>query len=343
MNIQAGENIEIELIDNNTIKINSIIPNKNLLLNWYFKDPLNSLFHTEMEGNYYFFDCWRSNGRGLVKLTPEGFTQARGNSLMQKLSTRYIIPDKPMTVSALLNDGTLVTYTTTFTQENLEGTNIVYHRYEYPELGGEINYVPPSGDYLTGYLQISFWSNYREIDTYYIEAVKLEYGEHSTLAREVDGKYELLDNIPNKAEEELRCGEYIFSNTQNSSTLNQLYLGIFKATETWAAYGHITSPVTLNPDFKPLPAIYEPSTYPTQGIKAVAHCSVWDVSSGTKVQKNYVQLEGTVSIYSSVGKDIILKILIDSKNYSNYSGLVGEVPVIALMKNTQGYIITKYF
>lgn len=160
------------------------LPNRNLLDNWYFADPVNQRGKTSYSSGGFGIDRWKMSSSGYTLTLNDGYM-----SVVAGNSDRYFtqtLPNfdwtKTYTLSVMTSDGSIYsnkgTYAVSF---NLPDGTYVYTTY-YAD---------------TGLFKVNF-KIYSGITTNLI-AVKLEYGSVSTLAN---------DAPPNYAEELLKCQRY---------------------------------------------------------------------------------------------------------------------------------------
>ena len=168
--------------------------NPNLLDNWYFADPINQRGKSSYSGTGYGISRWTMiESDGTVTLGDGGLTVYK--QLRQFIENPNDVFGKEVTASVLTSAGVLHTGTMTPSANNggqiiFDDTNI--HAYIY---------VVKSGDMINS---VSFIIECREAIK--IEAVKLEFGEQQTLARQDESGLWVLNNTPpNKTLETLKC------------------------------------------------------------------------------------------------------------------------------------------
>lgn len=161
---------------------------KNLLDNWYFGNPVNQRGQTNYANSWsYTIDRWLTSESVALG---DGFLSASG-LFYQKLDTHVFnaVRGKTVTVSVLLQDGTLAFHTNTFPTDNnasadVNGVSIYF--------GGNIP---------------GFGMNFPVIaivSTRNIVAIKLELGTEQTLAHQENGVW-VLNEIPDYREELAKC------------------------------------------------------------------------------------------------------------------------------------------
>lgn len=178
--------------------------NPNLLRNWYFGDPVNQRGQTEYGSVQYGIDGWHNvNGYSKSAVTVDGYTlTANGGSAYflqtTELKTQEVV-GKPLTISVLFSDGTFVSGTKDCPES---GTlNFFYAKSFGFRISStdkvQLNISAPNGTSVT------------------MKAIKLELGTAQTLVHQDDSGEWVLNEIPNKAEEEFKC---IHSTADSSDT-----------------------------------------------------------------------------------------------------------------------------
>ena len=164
----------------------------NLLDNWYFGNPVNQRGQTSYtDGWAYTIDRWMSSDGVTLG---DGYI-ATNRLFYQKLDTHVFnaIKGKTVTVSVLLLDGTLASFTYTFLADNcaeniVNGVNILF--------GGAI-----AGHGLN-FPTVTIGNGQN------IVAIKLELGTEQTLAHKENGVW-ILNEIPDYREQLAKCQHYL--------------------------------------------------------------------------------------------------------------------------------------
>jgi len=185
--------------------------NPNLLDNWYFVGggsqlgdgvfPINQRGQTQYTAAGFVFDRWFKSGGVTVDLASDGVTITNGNGwpdgINQRFPSYYFAQfnGKPLTVSALLSDGTIVSGTVTVDASQ----NYQWVKYpEANEIGFQLKNFQYGATYdYFDYISIAVGAGGNAIK---ICAVKLELGTVSTLAN---------DPPPDFGEEFEKCRYYL--------------------------------------------------------------------------------------------------------------------------------------
>nr|DAL24809.1 MAG TPA_asm: tail protein [Caudoviricetes sp.] len=207
----AGENISIS---GSVIATKAFPCNPNLLVNWYFGNPVNQRGQTSYPGGAYAIDRWLPSSGNTSLVVKDGFltvtTRTDGAAVDQIQEFPYP-PGTVLTLSALMRcttanaglqcrfgkDGTATDYSETVT---LTGTG-----------DWELVTLPltiPSG--IGAVLQSPRFRGTAAGITYDIKAIKLELGTQQTLAHQENGVW-VLNEIPDHSEQYRRCLRYFQS------------------------------------------------------------------------------------------------------------------------------------
>ena len=187
-------------------------PNPNLLNNWYFGNPVNHRGQTEYTASGYTFDRWYNRGNcaatlegGCIKIMPSSETY---KGLNQRIESYEFLLGKTVTASALVKENTGSVSFTLF-GANSVGLNS-------SALDANRQYTTQTG-LVTSTFTIPSTINYNGINfsIYFstsatggyvvVEAVKLELGDTQTLAHQDASGNWVLNEIPNKSLELLKC------------------------------------------------------------------------------------------------------------------------------------------
>lgn len=193
--------------------------NPNLLDNWHFPTAVNQRGKSAWSTSGYMFDRWLLQS-GSCALTERGLVITRNNGFcFTQLLDYEFDDDKTVTLSILTADGELGTLTTTipksgnFDSGQTNGTPIVWC--DVYRRNGPIQFrlldVGPTGE---------------STDTVTVTAVKLEFGDHQTLAHK-EGDTWVLNALPNPMLELLKCQQYYVRSdliyaVKNGFTRNQM-------------------------------------------------------------------------------------------------------------------------
>ncbi|MBR2132588.1 MAG: hypothetical protein IJ955_08700 [Oscillospiraceae bacterium] len=184
-------------------------PNKNLLRNVYFVNPVNQRGQTEYSVSGVTIDGWKIvHKTAAVTLGEDGIVFT--DSTPGYLSWSQRLEDHPreyigrqLTLSCLVSDvvGTARLYLI-FSDDN---ENRVYVNFSQPGLHTITATVPENAEYL----RVAF-STRSGFESATIKAVKLEVGDTQTLAHQENSGAWVLNEIPDYAEELRRCQRYFF-------------------------------------------------------------------------------------------------------------------------------------
>ena len=183
------------------------MPSENLLDNWYFINPVNQRGLTTYPGAFgasYTIDRWM-NGLTPVTVESGGLTltvpAGQWGGIGQRCEKRKFA-GMQMTASALMSDGSLITGTALIPDSGVADFILTSNYY--------FNYSNQDANYD----HVGF--QFRNVSCYTIVAVKLEVGDHQTLAIK-DGSTWKLREIPSFYEQLTRCQFYFYRlKTKNS-------------------------------------------------------------------------------------------------------------------------------
>lgn len=177
-------------------------PNRNLLDNWYFADPVNQRGQTEYTASGYTIDRWKiSSGEKLNVLN--GYCRVEctgtvGRAFSQTVDGNFA--GKTVTFSVLVKaiSNTAVAYISNSSSSSIKSMSITG-----PGLWSMTTTIP------TDVTSILVQINPTIVgDTLDLVAAKLELGDQQTLARQdADGNW-VLNEIPDYGEQLIRCQRY---------------------------------------------------------------------------------------------------------------------------------------
>ena len=218
---------------NNVISYNA--PNPNLLDNWYFvgggsqqgggQFPINQRGQTVYTGTVYGIDRWKgTNANANVSIANSGYLRFYGTSgnnvWLQCWSDNKAIYGKTITISMLLNNGTLLTASGTLTTSAVS----VNTGFTTTAVGG-INfgiYKTSSGNW---FAQIGNVQNGGSVVNADVVAAKVEIGSTQTLAHQENGTW-VLNEIPNYQQELAKCQRYCFAiNASQNAEIGLAFAG----------------------------------------------------------------------------------------------------------------------
>ncbi|MCI8649601.1 MAG: hypothetical protein HFG20_05735 [Anaerotruncus sp.] len=257
------------------------VSNANLLINWYFADPINQRGQTEYADAGYTIDRWYLQNITFAKLslTNEGISLSIQNNdgIVQNIKKEYLQSGEVYTSSILTADGELLFCTFTLTD------TITKYRYN------NSNFWCAAG--LGGSKVFwKFWSvitydNPNPITTT-IVAAKLELGDHQTLAhQDVNGSWVLNDPPPDRALELAKCQRYYMV----LEPAGHCTLGVGLAIASTALQIYVPLPTSLR--IAPT-LIYNGGVYLVDGVSAAIELSTASVLG---LCTNLITLDGTVA------------------------------------------------
>ena len=192
--------------------------NPNLLINWYFADPVNQRGQTSYENTTYTIDRWLATGNGqTVSLTDEGLKIAfKDNAneycnISERFENYQQYAGKTFTASALIRnpDGNMVKLTVKPTPTG-NGAGPWYS----PDPPASDDWILITGTGVfsetpTGLSFMLYTFNPKQETTVFVKAIKLELGSQQTLAhQDAAGNWVLNDPPPDKTLEMLKCQRY---------------------------------------------------------------------------------------------------------------------------------------
>lgn len=199
-------------------KTNISLPpsNKNLLINWYFSNPINQRGLTEYSGAAkYTIDMWKSSSaRGIITLESGTLkitsTEDSTNYayLYQAIENGFLYYNIPLTFSVLDADNELHLLTTILKAEGQNKT-----------LKTSFGCIRIGSDNAWGYLYTAIGIEKGGNSKSFI-ASKLEIGTKQTLAHLENGKWILNDPHPNKTEELLKCQRHYWQTVSDYQSYN---------------------------------------------------------------------------------------------------------------------------
>lgn len=167
-------------------------PNPNLLDNWYFGNPVNQRGVTAFAADSYGIDRWKSFYSG-VSVSSGGLTMANGSQVVEQRLEGTFVCGKKCTMSVLLADGTLHSGTVVFADEATVCSFFL------DDICTAYSYLNEDNIALIAI---------RSYAAMTIVAAKLELGSAQTLAHQDEEGNWVLNEIPNYAEELMKCQRY---------------------------------------------------------------------------------------------------------------------------------------
>lgn len=189
--------------------------NENLLDNWYFvgggsqqgggQFPINQRGQTSYSGNGYGIDRWKVSTDGTMTINSDGISLPSSGNPMYLSNTYDVnfanrLVGKTVTISALVNEDKLLSASGIVPPHNPNAEQFICSSYISGQTGIRLYFR-----------QNDFIVQFRidPGDTLDIQAVKLELGHLSTLARkDADGNWVLNDPPPNFQQELAKCQRY---------------------------------------------------------------------------------------------------------------------------------------
>lgn len=200
---------------NKVISFNA--PNPNLLDNWYFvgggsqqgggQFPINQRGQTSYSGAVYGIDRWKATNSNANVSVTSGYLRFYGtngaNVWLQNWSDNKAIYGKQITISMLLDNGTLLTKSGSITTAAVSSNT----GFDTTAVNGiSFGVFKNSGG--NWFVQIANVQNGGSVVNADIVAVKLELGTTQTLAHQENGVW-VLNEIPNYQQEFAKCMRYL--------------------------------------------------------------------------------------------------------------------------------------
>lgn len=205
----------------------SQLTGRNLLDNWYFGNPVNQRGQTEYTKAGYTIDRWEMLiDIGTITLTPEdggvvldGTTNAITLIQLQEDELLKSLEGRTVTASILytvLSDGTGNSTLSHNENDSIKDIVVLTHEIGKADIKSTtFTVVPKTTTTVLFWLYVALGCKIK------VHAVKLELGDHQTLARKaVDGTWVLIDPPPNKAEELAKCQRYFYRKKGTGSYSN---------------------------------------------------------------------------------------------------------------------------
>lgn len=196
----------------------SLASNENLLINWYFADPINQRNLEETSAAGYFVDRWRTNsvnvkltlGDGCIVATTLNNITVATWALIQNIESPEKLIGTQLTLSLLVEE--VVGKWSAFARFSTKSGSYIAGPTSAILKTGITTctfVVPPN----TGDLRAGAISMIQGAGQYIkIRAAKLELGDHQTLAhQDANGNWVLNDPPPDKALELAKCQRYYIS------------------------------------------------------------------------------------------------------------------------------------
>ena len=218
--------------------------NPNLLCNWYFANPINQRGKTKYTASGYTIDRYKSYlpGGGEVDVDESGIVISAkerdcGLSQYMDLSLAKNLEGKTLTVSALTTDGSIFSATGVFRIGDTKQISV------WPP-SGRISCMPVSESDLQA-IQIIVSAG-KSIS---LLAVKLELGDHQTLAHKEGDKW-VLNEVPDPALELARCQRYYLRLTGDASARPKNVILARQSASDVRFYIPTPVPMRANPTFR---------------------------------------------------------------------------------------------
>ena len=201
-----GENISIS----GSVIATKVQPcNRNLIINWYFGNPVNQRGKTVYSGAGYGIDRWKAEAvTPNVTTIKDGYIELSQNALIEQiLEEPYSLCEKQVTISALTTTGLYFATATVPSKDELSAITADEN------IG--VKYFAVNGNN-TGYACLQHSKEHatkvmlRAFDGYTVGviAVKLEIGSQQTLAHQENGVW-VPNEIPDYGEELTKCMRYL--------------------------------------------------------------------------------------------------------------------------------------
>lgn len=251
--------------------------NRNLIMNWYFGNPVNQRGKTTYSGAGYGIDRWKAEAvTPNVTTIKDGYIELSQNALIeQMLEDPYSLCEKQVTISALTTTGLYFATATVPSKEELSAITADKNL-------GNIHFVVNGND--VGYIDLLHTKAHntmlrlRAFEGYTVGAiaVKLELGNVQTLAHQENGAW-VLNELPDYGEELTKCMRYLqIISTPYDTSGNGVAIGYANNTvDLW-----VPIPLAVPMRISPTPTI------PTGGV------SLFKVGKTSNAPKDVTKVTG---------------------------------------------------
>lgn len=188
---------------------------KQILINADFEKPVNQRSQTTYPaaGNAYIIDCWNAQNAA-VRLDSDGIVFEGGNGFNQSVEFPEKFLGKTITLSALVTENSAEgnfgpnTAVNAFNHSQWPAGYMSFDKNTAPGLWTITGKLPDSMP--SGHTHLNFGMWFLKNERLKIRAMKLEFGDHQTLAHREGNKWVLNDPPPDYALELLKCQRYFW-------------------------------------------------------------------------------------------------------------------------------------
>lgn len=212
--------------------------NPNLIDNWYFPHPVNQRGESSYSNQGYGIDRWKSSNAYYTMTLASGGIQLTATTYPMYIQNNFEFPEelfgKTMTLSMLLADGNLYSVTkktanqfNNTIQMSVSAPSGLMFRLSFGNETAKSAFVMLSG--VAGV-------------TDKVVAVKLEYGNHQTLAHQENGVW-VLNEVPSYLEQLRRCQRFLLD--LNPTRQAYVPIGVVNREAASSAFITISTPVSM--------------------------------------------------------------------------------------------------
>lgn len=193
----------------------ALASNENLLINWYFLDPINQRGQAEYSSGGYTIDRWRIGYEDTLAVNSDGILMKESSSTRQ-VTLNQLVPINPSWA------GLTVTFSVLTKEEIAAWTGLgLEDTYGRTGTGKLHTYTRTLPSQLTTDRLTAIINGPALNAGYHIIAAKLELGDRQTLAhQDGNGNWVLNDPPPDKALELVKCQRYYQKNWTGTSISN---------------------------------------------------------------------------------------------------------------------------
>ena len=250
-NVLNAGNLKMPGSDKTIAEYYRYMSGKQMLINADFEKPINQRSQTTYPaaGNAYIIDCWNAQNAA-VRLDSDGIVFEGGNGFNQSVEFPEKFLGKTITLSALVTENSAEgnfgpnTAVNAFNHSQWPAGYMSFDKNTAPGLWTITGKLPDSMP--SGHTHLNFGMWFLKNERLKIRAMKLEFGDHQTLAHREGNKWVLNDPPPNYALELAKCQRY-FIRVGNSglSDSAQAVVAFANAANTTHAAFHLPLPVTM--------------------------------------------------------------------------------------------------
>ena len=213
-NVLNAGNLKMPGSDKTIAEYYRYMSGKQMLINADFEKPINQRSQTTYPaaGNAYIIDCWNAQNAA-VRLDSDGIVFEGGNGFNQSVEFPEKFLGKTITLSALVTENSAEgnfgpnTAVNAFNHSQWPAGYMSFDKNTAPGLWTITGKLPDSMP--SGHTHLNFGMWFLKNERLKIRAMKLEFGDHQTLAHREGNKWVLNDPPPNYALELAKCQRYL--------------------------------------------------------------------------------------------------------------------------------------